>query len=794
MSAEKNNSHIGKRLAKYMLLGTAAAMLPISAVHAQTGDQSDAAEEDDNIIIVTATLRERSLQDIPLSVTALGGDALENAAVTNVESLQFSVPGLNITTSAGSGFQSSVRIRGVGTSSTNIGFEGSVGIFVDGIYRPRAGTSLGDFADVERIEVLRGAQSTLFGRNTTAGAISVITKKPELDEFSGSARATVGNFDRLQLRGIVNVPIIQDEMAFRFSADYNKRDGFLQNLIPGVGDLNDRDRINLRGQLLFQPTPDLSFRFIATYFSADESCCGATVFNDGGFVTAGNAGLLAPVGITSPVAPDESRFDDFLTARDFPTRDDQEEIGVQVDIDWQINDSINWFTQLSYSDYENIAFSDQDQTAIDFTIVDPNNPNMVTQEQFTIETRLSGEIGDSFNWITGLYYSNEKLGQDFDLTFGTGATGINALLSGVAPGFPPFGFTAGDNQQSILRQDTDVFSAFGQLDFDITDRFNITGGLRYTSERKNGTGEFTTAIGPLFNPFILPGASTFDADQDADELTGSVSLAYKFTDDVSIYGSYTRGYKSGGINLDVLGGQAGYDAGSPGALVGNGFANANAIVLDPTFPEETVEAFEVGLRSQFWDRRATFNLTGFYSVFTNFQLLQFTGVSFNSVAAPEVITKGIEAEFKLNPVEGLNINAQYTYADAFYSADFPLLGFVDGQTINNAPEHSASVNVNYSTPIGSNFKGFVNGGWFYNSSYNASSGLQPTRVQGGFSKFNGRIGFSTENESIGLELWCRNCFDKAAAQIIFSSPIVDDSEFAFMQAPMEWGLTLTTRF
>ncbi len=793
MSAARNNARTGNRLVKHILLGSAAAMLPLSAAHAQTGDQSDVAENDDNIIIVTATLRERSLQDIPLSVTALGGDALENAAVTNVESLQFSVPGLNITTSAGSGFQSSVRIRGVGTSSTNIGFEGSVGIFIDGVYRPRAGTSLGDFADVERIEVLRGAQSTLFGRNTTAGAISVITKKPELDEFSGSARATVGNFDRVQLRGIVNVPIVQDEMAFRFSADYNKRDGFLQNLIPGVGDLNDRDRINLRGQLLFQPTPDLSFRFIATYFSADETCCGASTFNAGGFVTAGNAGGLAAVGITAPVQTEESQFDDFLTARNTPTFDDQEEIGVQIDVDWQISDSVNWFTQLSYSDYEQTASSDQDQTSIDFTIVDPNNPNMVTQEQFTLETRLSGEIGDSINWITGLYYSNEKLGQDFDITFGTGATGINALLTGT-PGFPPFGFTAGDNQQSILRQDTDVFSAFGQLDVDITDRFNITGGLRYTSEDKNGTGQFTTNIGPLFNLFILPGASTFDADQDANELTGSVSVAYEFTDDVSIYGSYTRGYKSGGINLDVLGGQAGYDAGSIGALAGNNFAGFGAIVADSTFPEETVEAFEAGLRTQFWDRRATFNLTGFYSVFTNFQLLQFTGVSFNSVAAPEVKTKGIEAEFVLNPAKGLDINAQYTYADAYYSEPFPLLGFVSGQTINNAPKHSASVNVNYSTPIGDNFKGFVNGGWFYNSSYNASSSLEPTRVQEAFSKFNGRIGFSTENDSIGLELWCRNCFDKAAAQIVFSSPILDDSEFAFMQAPMEWGLTLTTRF
>ncbi len=799
MIAVNKCARAGRTLLKYILLGSAAALLPVGSAHAQTAGESDAAENDHNIIIVTATKREQSLQDVPLSVTALSVDALDNAAVTNIESLQFSVPGLSMTTSSGTGFQSSIRIRGVGTSGTNLGFEGSVGIFVDGIYRPRAGSSLGDFADVERIEVLRGPQGTLFGRNTTAGAISVVTKKPEFNDFSASFRATVGNYGRVQVRGIANAPLADDTLAARIAVDYNKRDGFLENLVPGVGDINDRDRLNIRSQFLFEPTPEMQFRLIGSYFYADESCCGAVVFNNGpggGFIAPGNAGLLP--GITPPVAPDASQREDFLTARDRPTREKQEEFGVQFDFEWDLSDSVTWFNSLSYTDFETRGSQDSDQTGIDFTFTDPNT---VTTSLLSFESRFSGEleaasIAQSINWILGVYYSDEDLGQIYGLNFGTDADIINALLvGGGAPGFPPLGFSTGDNHLAFMGQDAQTYAAFGHLDIDFNDQLNLSGGLRYTKEEKTGTGDFTSVnLGP-FNPFILPGAKNFVADADANELTGTAALKYSFTDNVSIYASYAHGYKSGGVNLDVLGGQAGALAGTPRALVANGFMSFNETFGDPTFPVETVDTYELGFRSQFWDNRGTFNVTGFHSTFKNFQVLQFTGTSFNVLAAPEVTTKGFETELRLNPVEGLDIGAQYTYADAAYTEPFLLGGNqLDGQTINNAPKHSGSVNATYSTSLGSNFKGFVNGGWYFNSSYNASAALESTRIQKSYSLFTGRVGISTEDDRFGLELWCRNCGNQAVNQIIFSSPIVDGSEFAYIHPPREWGLTASMRF
>lgn len=789
---------------KYFLLGTVAAVLQLGAANAQTSDvtDEDASTETEvsrqDVVYVTATKREKSVQDVPISVTVLGGVDLDKAAVTNLESLQFSVPGLSITTTSGGGWQSSARIRGVGTSGTNLGFEGAVGIFVDGVYRPRAGAALGDIPDVQRVEVLRGPQGTLFGRNTTAGAISVVTNKPVQNEYSAELRTTFGSHNRTQVRGIVNAPIAEDKLAFRLAADYNKRDGFLENIVPGQDDLNDRDRINLRGQLLFEPNPNMEFRFIANYFSADEVCCGAGTVTEGGFVVAGNAGAFSGFGITPPVAATADQFDDFKIARNTPTSDDQEETLLQADFEWDLGNGITFFNSMSFSDYEyDSAISDADQTGWDFI----SAAQLVTQKQFTEEFRFNGAMDDvsfakSVDWILGGYYSDEELGQFYDLQFESGANVTNALLvAGGAPGFPPLGFTAGDNQQSNLAQEAEVWALFGHLDVDLDDQWTVSGGARYTDEQKTGSGNFTTVnLGPI-NPFIAPGATSFEVPADAQEWIYTLALNYKWTDDISTYGSFAHGYKSGGINLDVLGGQGGADAGTPRALLGNGFLSFDAVSGDPTFPIEQVDTFEVGFRSRLSDN-ATLNVTGFHSVFENFQILQFTGTSFNVLSAPELTAQGIEGDLQISPIDGLDVGLQYTYVDTEYTKPFTLDGIdLNGQNLNNAPEHSAALTATYTRPIeGTNFEGFVYGGWNFESEYDTSTTLEASRRQDSYSLFNLRAGINTTDDKYGLEVWCRNCTDEAVAQTIFASPIADDSEFGYLHPPQEWGITLTAKF
>lgn len=802
MSFKVTNLAAKGGLQKWVLLGTAAAVLQLGTAYAQSEEADDSAsseqtESRQEVVYVTATKRERSLQDVPISVTALSVEALDNAAVTNLESLQFSVPGLSMNTSAGSGWQSSVRIRGVGTSGTNLGFEGAVGIFVDGVYRPRAGAALGDMVDVQRVEVLRGPQGTLFGRNTTAGAISVVTNKPVQNEYSGSVRATVGSHNRTQVRGILNVPLAEDKLAFRLGADYNQRDGFLENIFPGQDDINDRDRINLRGQLLFEPNPNMEFRLIANYFDADESCCGATTATQGGFITAGNAGAFAALGIPGPVGATADQFDDFKVARNQATSDDQEETFLQADFEWDFGNGITFFNSLSHSDYEYQNFSDADQTGIDFI----NAGQRVTIKQFTEEFRFNGSIEDtsfakSVDWLAGGYYSDEELGQTYDFMAGPGADSINAILVGAgAPGFPPLGFSNGDRQLSDLAQEAEVWAVFGHLDIDFNDRWNVSGGARYTDEQKTGSGEFvTTNVGPI-NPFIAPGAANFEAPADSQEWIYSLAANYKWTDEISTYASFAHGYKSGGVNLDVLGGQGGSLAGTPRALLGNGFLSFDAIPGDPTFPNEEVDTYEIGFRSRLWDGRGTLNVTGFHSTFENFQILQFTGTSFNVLSAPELTAQGVEGELQVSPVDGLDLGFQYTYVDTEYTKPF-LLGAADltGRVLNNAPEQSAALTATYTRPIGNNYKGFVHGGWTYDSEQFTSTTLEESRKQDAYSLFNLRAGINTADDKYGLEIWCRNCTDEAISQTIFASPIADDSEFAFMHPPMEWGITLSARF
>lgn len=787
---------------KWVFLGAAAAVMQLGTAYAQSDETSDTesseeAESRQGVVYVTSTKRERSLQDVPISVTALSVEALDNAAITNLESLQFSVPGLTLTTAAGSGWQSSARIRGVGTSGTNIGFEGAVGIFVDGVYRPRAGAALGDIPDVQRVEVLRGPQGTLFGRNTTAGAISIVTNKPVMNELSGSARATFGSHNRLQLRGVLNAPLAEDKLAFRLAGDYNKRDGFLENIYPGLDeDLNDRDRINLRGQLLFEPNPDMELRLIANYFNTDEVCCGGSTITDGGFVVAGNAGAFEALGVPAPIAATAAELGDFKTARNTPTNEDQQESLVQADFEWDLGNGITFFNSLSYSDYEYNSFSDADQTGWDFIEAD----QAVTIKQFTEEFRFNGAIDDasfakSVDWILGGYYSEEELGQSYDFVSTAGADALNAVLVGAgAPGFPPLGFSAGDTQLSILGQDAEVWALFGHLDVQLNDQWNLSGGARYTDEQKTGSGDFTTVnIGPI-NPFIAPGASSFEVPADAQEWIYSGALNYKWNDDISTYASYAHGYKSGGVNLDVLGGQGGADANTPRALLGNGFLSFDAVPGDPTFPIEEVDTFEVGFRSRLSDN-ATLNVTGFHSTFENFQILQFTGTSFNVLSAPELTAQGVEGDLQFTPVEGLDLSLQYTYVDTEYSKPFTLGATeLTGRNTNNAPEHSGALTATYTRPIGNNYNGFVYGGWNFESEYDTSTTLEDSRRQDGFSMFNLRAGLSTADDKYSFEVWCRNCTDEPIAQLIFASPIADDSEFGTMHPPMEWGVTLSARF
>ncbi len=756
-------------------------------------------------IVVTATKRERSLQDVPVSISAFSAEALELAGVTNIDSLQTSVPGFSVQTAQSSGQNTSLRLRGVGTTGNNLGFEGAVGIFIDGVYRSRAGASLGDFPDVERIEILRGPQGTLFGKNTTAGAVSIITKKPKMDEYEAELQATFGNFDRQQVRGVVNFPILDGVLAGRISADYSRRDGYSVDILDATDDINDRDRYNIRGQLLWTPTPDIEVRVIGNYFAANESCCGPTQFSDDGLLVAGaNAGAFAPL-IPGPVANPASTRNGNFSSSDFPVSERQEDRNGQIDVTWDFAENISFFNSISYQRYDIGGTNDVDFTRFDFFNV-PFSAQQV--ELFTNEFRFNGQLNDlplvqSVNWLFGGYYSSENLGTQANLTFGNDAAVIGPLIAGAfnVGAIPPgtFAIAPGDSQYEIFTQNGKTRALFGHLDIDLLEWLNLSGGARYTTEDKEGGAVFTTVNSAGINPFITAGARPFDATGDADEWIGTVAVTVNFTPDISVYTSFAHGYKSGGLNFDQLGGQAGFLPGSGPALLAFAGGNPSALTLgtfdDPTFPVETNNTYEVGVKSSFWDNRGTFNITGFHSVFSNFQILAFTGVSFSILSAPEATTTGFETELQLSPIEGLNIGAAYTYADAEYSApvSLPTGEQLGDSRLTNAPLHSGSVRATYRQPIpNTGLVGLIHGEWAYNSRTNTSTAIPADREQNGYSLFNARVGVNTDDDRYGFQLWCRNCGDEQYRNIVFAGLVGGD--FAYITPPREWGVTLSAKY
>ncbi len=412
----------------FLLASAAALIVPTVAATAQQAApepaqtaQDDAAEPAE--IIVTATRRAEALSDIPIAVTAVSMDALRNSGGTDIRQLNQLAPSL-LVSSATNESNGAARIRGVGTVGENPGLESSVAVFIDGVYRSRTGVGLTDLGELERIEVLRGPQGTLFGRNASAGLLNITTAMPK-PEFGGIAEVTYGNYDNIRFQGGVTGPIAGEKLMFRVDGLYNKRDGFLRDVVSGR-DLANRDRWLLRGQLLAKPTDDLSIRIIGDYNSKDEECCGAVFLPtqnlvrdaQGNVVQTPNsiAGIVRSLGGRIPVATNGDRFirETALTPG---------EGYFQRTRDWGLSGEVNWtvgsttITSITaYREFKNKAAQDADFNSLDILRRRDQDRKFST---FTQELRLQGKLfNDRLDWLVGGYYADEILSADDDIKYG----------------------------------------------------------------------------------------------------------------------------------------------------------------------------------------------------------------------------------------------------------------------------------------------------------------------------------------------------------------------------------------
>jgi len=407
---------------------------------AQNAEGAEAAEEGE--IIVTATRRSEALSDVPIAVSAVTGETLAKTGATDVRALGQVAPSL-LVSGATSEVNFSARIRGIGTVGENAGLESSVGLFIDGVYRSRTGVGLSELGEIERVEVLRGPQGTLFGRNSTAGLINIITKGPELGEFSGKGAISYGNYDYWRVDGMINAPL-GDKAALRLDAVWQQRDGFIDNVTVGEASINDRDRYLVRGQLLFEPSDSVKIRLIADYSARDENCCGGVLLNpvrnlsrgpDGFPVASANTLLpiLQALGANHQVAPANTSFvRRQATTPGVDYRSDSKDWGVSGELTWELG-AATLSSITAYRDYRNEQGQDSDFSALDILRRSDLDREF---RLFTQELRLQGEAFDGrLDWLIGGYYSNEKLFTDDDIVYGNNYEQYSncLLFAGVLP-------------------------------------------------------------------------------------------------------------------------------------------------------------------------------------------------------------------------------------------------------------------------------------------------------------------------------------------------------------------------
>lgn len=735
-------------------------------------------------VIVTAAKREQSLQEVPIAVSAFSGESLTDRGISDVNNLQEVSPSLMINTANSTSNGGTIRIRGIGTIGNNVGLESAVGFFQDGAYRSRSGHALNELFDIKRVEVLRGPQGTLFGKNTSAGAVSVISNAPEF-ELGGSLSASLGNLDYRRVEGMLTGPIAGDELAFRLSGALTRRDGYMTELKSGK-DINDKDRWALRGQLLWTPNDDFRARLIVDYLEKDELCCAAS------FAIVGPTGaVLRGLGGTTTVT-DKGRV---VGANRAPF-DQVQDGGAVLDMEWDLGGA----KLTSVSTYRKFdAHRGQD---VDFTDVDlfQFSDTQETFKSWSQEFRLAGTRG-GLDWLVGAYASREDLssrGRPL-VTLGSQGPSYFAILFGV-PAVASL-LRPGDGISGAFNQDSTGWAVFTNNTWNISEAWYLNFGLRYTNETKDGGSVVneTGTAGVVDNNWpctLLPvqtfcGSAGYSLKRSDNKLTGTVKVGYKLSDTANLYAGWSNGFKSGGFNLDPLA----YKFSPAGTVIGDG----------RVFGDETVNSYEAGFKSELFDKRLALNIAAFHSTFKGFQVNNFTGAVFEVENMPEVVSKGVELESFWAVADGVFVNGGATYTDATYTADTPILNAsanlggptnLEGRQLTNAPRWQLSVglNIERDLPTIDGWGYILNGNVMHRSRYNTGADLDPQKEQGAFSLVNLQVGLRSQEHRLDVRLWVNNLFDKAYRQFVLDSVLQAGSWHQTVSEPRTWGVTLRSEF
>jgi len=795
-------------------------------------------------IIVTASKRAQTLQEVPIAVSVVTSEALERAQVNDILDLQSMVPSLRVTQLQTTGNTNFV-IRGFGNGANNPGIEPSVGVFIDGVYRSRSAAALADLPKIERVEVLRGPQSTLFGKNASAGVISVITAAPNMDALGGSASLVYGNYNQVIVKADIDGPL-SDTWGFGLSANVNQRDGYFENLSNGSL-LNERDRWGVRGQLLWLPTDSISFRLIADTEEIVEKCCGVA-----------NAIEGQPIGTVVRILGGPYIGDDSFALEQYNNRDSVNDIqngGVSLQADFDFANDMLLTSITAYRDQSRIENADSDFSNADLLGYNSNNTDITT---FTQELRLS-QSTDSLDWMVGGFYFDEdvsyindlRYGDDFrafaDILSAGGVSGLEAALGGPPFNIPPGTFQAsGSGVVETTTQADKTISLFGQFDWHATDRVTITLGANYTEVDKNAsvtqvnTDVFSSldmvqiGFGSIFAGLVGQGVDPAVAAQIAAALstvpcdgivdpacnpalglqalqflppfvdfpnsvengksndsatTWTARIAWDATDSINLYASAGTGFKATSWNLSR---DSRPFASDIPALDAAGLTVNNLTAGTRYAGPEDSTVYELGFKGR-WGRNYL-NVAIFDQEITGFQSNIFTGTGFILTNAEKQSVKGAEFDAVWVPVDPLSIAFSLTWLDPVYdSFTNASNGDLSGTTPAGIPEWSSVLSGVYDFEIGSTMAGFLRAEYIYESEHQLVENIPQDLISREVGLVNASAGISWDN-GFEVMVWGRNLTDDEYLLSAFPTTVQAGSVSAYPNQPRTYGITLTARF
>ncbi len=743
-------------------------------------------------VLVTAQKRSESIQNVPISITAFSGEELTRRGIADAQTLAQSVINFDLPSSNATR-NSTIRIRGIGSSGTNPGIESSVGTFVDGVYMPSSAMALGELSDIASYEVLRGPQGTLYGRNTPVGALNITTLKPSQDP-EGKITVGYGDYEEMWVNGYVGGGL-SDDSAGRLSFWYRDREGYEENLFTG-DDVNDHSTWGLRGKLLFEPTENLEINLVGSYSEVEKKCCMGEqldVFGEDGIAIPGFLAAQEAAGLPFVNFDDDDRKVDGDDEGD----DQTDSLAFSAQVDWDLGNDFLFTSITAYQDWENDARVSTDSLKNEvLSTLEQIQKNEVTSQEF----RLSSPADGAIEYLAGVYLYAQDTTFDSFADIGTGANRVFPLPPPLVP-LCGTGATCmakpGDSVTSLFDQETRSAAAYGNLTWHISEQWDVTGGLRWGRDEKDVFMSHTNTPGNGFviDNLIFPANEVGDRDLAEDYTTWSLNTRYRLGEDAMLFATVSTGYKSGGFNSRRL-----------------------PVGAEVEFENEDSITYEAGLKSTWLEQTLRLNATVFHTVVENFQesVLNSTGTGFIVGNAGEQTVSGFESDLTWAPIEPLTISGSLAYLDAEYT-DFEGascgLGetpdFADGscdrtgETPSYSPEWQWTLGAEWTQPISNSDLE-----WRLRADYNWRDDQNLVRVsqddfgdQDAYGLLNLRAVLAASSGGWAVEAFVNNVTDETyyiAAALQPVGALVSAGGFAGAQggfgwygAPRTWGVQIT---